>query len=140
MLIWVRDCALTIFELFFFFNDTATTEIYTLSLHDALPISRHWCAALDTEARHNIATFHTHRMIATDGDWIRNGDKAGSKYAIFAKFCRNLEISSKGPGFLSTFARQYGRQHSPRFAQFDRVFKFSRLFSAFFLGRFLADG
>src|SRR5256885_15734525 len=32
--------------LFFFFNDTATTEIYTLSLHDALPISgfidTHW--------------------------------------------------------------------------------------------------
>src|SRR5438477_12924773 len=30
--------------LFFFFNDTATTEIYTLSLHDALPIcrSRRW--------------------------------------------------------------------------------------------------
>src|SRR5260370_42147194 len=25
----------------FFFNDTATTEIYTLSLHDALPISSH---------------------------------------------------------------------------------------------------
>src|SRR5437588_7856514 len=29
------------FFFFFFFNDTATTEIYTLSLHDALPISRH---------------------------------------------------------------------------------------------------
>ena len=28
---------------FFFFNDTATTEIYTLSLHDALPI---WCEKL----------------------------------------------------------------------------------------------
>src|SRR5438309_11122173 len=28
---------------FFFFNDTATSEIYTLSLHDALPISNnHW--------------------------------------------------------------------------------------------------
>src|SRR6476660_6535242 len=27
------------FSIFFFFNDTATTEIYTLSLHDALPIS-----------------------------------------------------------------------------------------------------
>src|SRR2546429_8528459 len=27
-------------HLFFFFNDTATTEIYTLSLHDALPIYR----------------------------------------------------------------------------------------------------
>src|SRR6266436_9944577 len=32
----VSDCCL----FFFFFNDTATTEIYTLSLHDALPISR----------------------------------------------------------------------------------------------------
>src|SRR4029453_19669927 len=30
---------LCIFYPFFFFNDTATTEIYTLSLHDALPIS-----------------------------------------------------------------------------------------------------
>src|SRR5256885_10349909 len=29
---------------FFFFNDTATTEIYTLSLHDALPISPYGCA------------------------------------------------------------------------------------------------
>src|SRR2546427_11995283 len=28
-----------LFSFFFFFNDTATTEIYTLSLHDALPIS-----------------------------------------------------------------------------------------------------
>ena len=35
----VQKCALPIFLLFFFFfNDTATTEIYTLSLHDALPI------------------------------------------------------------------------------------------------------
>src|SRR6266508_6898990 len=30
---------ISIFFFFFFFNDTATTEIYTLSLHDALPIS-----------------------------------------------------------------------------------------------------
>src|SRR5258707_13482344 len=30
---------------FFFFNDTATTEIYTLSLHDALPISEKRCSA-----------------------------------------------------------------------------------------------
>src|SRR5258708_36822670 len=28
---------------FFFFNDTATTEIYTLSLHDALPIYSEYC-------------------------------------------------------------------------------------------------
>src|SRR3712207_8149826 len=30
---------LEVSSVFFFFNDTATTEIYTLSLHDALPIS-----------------------------------------------------------------------------------------------------
>src|SRR3989442_6031076 len=30
----------SLLSFFFFFNDTATTEIYTLSLHDALPISR----------------------------------------------------------------------------------------------------
>src|SRR5260221_8927403 len=33
--------------LFFFFNDTATTEIYTLSLHDALPISEIHCNEKD---------------------------------------------------------------------------------------------
>src|SRR5258707_7064890 len=33
---------------FFFFNDTATTEIYTLSLHDALPI---WSLLLDVRLR-----------------------------------------------------------------------------------------
>src|SRR2546430_3608012 len=34
-----------LFNFFFFFNDTATTEIYTLSLHDALPISLSAAAA-----------------------------------------------------------------------------------------------
>src|SRR6266478_8648539 len=33
---------------FFFFNDTATTEIYTLSLHDALPIPERPVGAADT--------------------------------------------------------------------------------------------
>src|ERR1051326_9387468 len=33
---------------FFFFNDTATTEIYTLSLHDALPNSRQWASCWST--------------------------------------------------------------------------------------------
>src|SRR2546429_5438086 len=39
---------------FFFFNDTATTEIYTLSLHDALPISRDESHAAET-ARDRLA-------------------------------------------------------------------------------------
>src|SRR2546428_1991170 len=33
----------------FFFNDTATTEIYTLSLHDALPISDHGMQLVDED-------------------------------------------------------------------------------------------
>src|SRR3712207_7561836 len=37
--------------LFFFFNDTATTEIYTLSLHDALPISTSSPSAPTSSAR-----------------------------------------------------------------------------------------
>src|SRR2546429_6776122 len=40
--------------LFFFFNDTATTEIYTLSLHDALPISNVFVAVANP-----IAAIHT---------------------------------------------------------------------------------
>src|SRR5687768_18598264 len=36
----VLICFSILLFFFFFFNDTATTEIYTLSLHDALPISR----------------------------------------------------------------------------------------------------
>src|SRR5579864_9826339 len=36
-----NDSFVLLFCFFFFFNDTATTEIYTLSLHDALPIFRH---------------------------------------------------------------------------------------------------
>src|SRR2546430_2950398 len=37
----------------FFFNDTATTEIYTLSLHDALPISHRRCSAVRRRPPHD---------------------------------------------------------------------------------------
>src|SRR5947209_15824214 len=40
---------MSLYFVFFFFNDTATTEIYTLSLHDALPISLLVAAAEDKE-------------------------------------------------------------------------------------------
>ena len=52
----------------FFFNDTATTEIYTLSLHDALPISTH-CADLFDQTR-ALAALCTWIM-ATDEDTPR---------------------------------------------------------------------
>src|SRR6266850_8125673 len=37
-LTYILCCLVSFSFFFFFFNDTATTEIYTLSLHDALPI------------------------------------------------------------------------------------------------------
>src|SRR5256885_16573536 len=37
-LVYIINCVQPTCFFFFFFNDTATTEIYTLSLHDALPI------------------------------------------------------------------------------------------------------
>src|SRR2546422_2309238 len=37
--LFIHGCLCSYCRFFFFFNDTATTEIYTLSLHDALPIS-----------------------------------------------------------------------------------------------------
>src|SRR5256885_9217538 len=39
LFLYMLSVALSPRSSFFFFNDTATTEIYTLSLHDALPIS-----------------------------------------------------------------------------------------------------
>src|SRR5467141_902695 len=41
-----------LFFFFFFFNDTATTEIYTLSLHDALPIVDAWGGPIDVSPTH----------------------------------------------------------------------------------------
>src|SRR5256886_13599020 len=47
--------------LFFFFNDTATTEIYTLSLHDALPI-----CDVERVAHHLRQVEGHHGLVATD--------------------------------------------------------------------------
>src|SRR5690242_11591784 len=50
---------------YFFFNDTATTEIYTLSLHDALPISYHRLGAYDMLHRGNASQMlDMHNVIA----------------------------------------------------------------------------
>src|SRR5947209_15872523 len=56
-------------HLFFFFNDPATTEIYTLSLHDALPISSWmkftWCLAkfrFQSKSRGSRSEEHTSEL------------------------------------------------------------------------------
>src|SRR3712207_8194637 len=54
------------YYLFFFFNDTATTEIYTLSLHDALPIYRDLLARDDLDAVAVVLPSHLHHPVARD--------------------------------------------------------------------------
>src|SRR2546422_7690495 len=71
--------------IFFFFNDTATTEIYTLSLHDALPI----CASHPTVA----ASAGTVRSSAHRPGAKRTADRKSTRlnsshgYISYAVFC-----------------------------------------------------
>src|SRR5258708_14927033 len=69
----------SLFPFFFFFNDTATTEIYTLSLHDALPI----CA---------VAYGWRQETIAESAKAI--SDDARELYGRLAKFTDHVDRKS----------------------------------------------
>src|SRR2546429_9247651 len=56
-------CLCTCLSFFFFFNDTATTEIYTLSLHDALPISH----GFQRFVKLGYISHHQHEITEGDG-------------------------------------------------------------------------
>src|SRR3712207_8082410 len=58
---------------FFFFNDTATTEIYTLSLHDALPIC---LVSLQIGAHATLKVEAEPRRL---GDWLAHEDEVGGQ-------------------------------------------------------------
>src|SRR3712207_9152029 len=79
---------------FFFFNDTATTEIYTLSLHDALPISaalqlgRQALGLLDRHGanQHRLAPLVALLQVGDDRDRKStrlNSSHANISYAVF---------------------------------------------------------
>src|SRR5579875_4182992 len=57
-----------VFRFIFFFNDTATTEIYTLSLHDALPICFLHCIQMDTSVSAANQVVSVGADIAFDAD------------------------------------------------------------------------
>src|SRR5439155_4308607 len=70
--------------LFFFFNHTSTTEIYTLSLHDALPI----CVGWDSLPKNSAATCWP----SSSRDWLKARDRKSTRlnsshvaisYAVF---------------------------------------------------------
>ena len=67
---------------FFFFNDTATTEIYTLSLHDALPIYEGVVSAAAAALEDGKFKTPTLRNIALTAPYMHNGVHATLKDVI----------------------------------------------------------
>src|SRR2546426_11370059 len=84
---------ISLISFFFFFNDTATTEIYTLSLHDALPIYRDCHAAHDGAGRAALAgdgTRHLSRSRQALGEGEdRKSTRLNSSHLVisYAVFC-----------------------------------------------------
>src|SRR3989454_1407844 len=98
---------------FFFFNDTATTEIYTLSLHDALPISRASRLAPDRTTTQSGPRCPGFRR--ADSRTARNTDRKSTRlnsshlvisYAVFClkkkkkleRYPVNLTLDLRAPG------------------------------------------
>src|SRR2546430_11350773 len=80
------------FFFFFFFNDTATTEIYTLSLHDALPIFElpQWRHVIQDPERSPVSTHHN--VVVVNDEIADGGDRKSTRlnsshsqisYAVF---------------------------------------------------------
>src|SRR5437016_13935630 len=82
----VNDLLHVLYMVFFFFNDTATTEIYTLSLHDALPIAERGEVALDVLAREE--TGHGHA--AAEEDVRRSEEHTSELQSLTNLVCRLL--------------------------------------------------
>src|SRR2546429_9874831 len=99
-------------SIFFFFNDTATTEIYTLSLHDALPIL--WVPVGEDQVSHVeisrkiVRSFNSYYGLEVDEDLFRRVENAkvldrkstrlnsSHGYISYAVFClkkKNTQIT-----------------------------------------------
>src|SRR2546429_2795656 len=80
---------------FFFFNDTATTEIYTLSLHDALPIScsprsPHGSAAIRTRRTCSPAAWSSRRAFTARVTTTRSEEHTSELQSRLHLVCRLL--------------------------------------------------
>src|SRR5258708_21595822 len=89
---------------FFFFNDTATTEIYTLSLHDALPIFKAGNElariGIDVVDGANIAVIDLLLVVVFDLHQDRKSTRLNSSHQItsYAVFClKNNKSTSTKP-------------------------------------------
>src|SRR4051812_49812387 len=93
-------------RIFFFFNDTATTEIYTLSLHDALPIFRELLTYMIEDpktvsrALHLLLISRNMERIAEDRKSTRlNSSHMSISYAVFClkkkKQSRKMDLTAR---------------------------------------------
>ena len=87
----------------FFFNDTATTEIYTRSLHDALPISDNKKVIISLEDEGDKIGF----FVADLGDTIKGDDKT----AIFSRSVQLANGESRGSGLGLAIVKRIAEVH-----------------------------
>src|SRR5262245_65255958 len=83
------------FLFFFFFNDTATTEIYTLSLHDALPILSPTTAALCVSEPLPPYAPVSMNFLADRKSTRLNSSHLGISYAVFCLKKKKKKKSTK---------------------------------------------
>src|SRR5437773_11806317 len=94
--------SLSYYSFCFFFNDTSTSEIYTLSLHDALPISARLCARLrfrdplyaaDPRLLHRDRLHHALSLGADRKSTRLNSSHITISYAVFCLKKKKINIS-----------------------------------------------
>src|SRR6266700_4664894 len=96
-------CYVGLYFFFFFFNDTATTEIYTLSLHDALPIFSNigrWSKARDNQDnlpgcadRKSTRLNSSHVKISYAVFCLKKKKKLNHGFSIVTKKNVNIKVS-----------------------------------------------
>src|SRR2546425_5996695 len=110
---------LTSIFFFFFFNDTATTEIYTLSLHDALPIYfgggieyRFGRLGVRAEGRDYVYKFDRYGFDKTQHEIDRKSTRLNSSHYLisYAVFCLKKKKQRRKRIFL--LADRYKKVHT----------------------------
>src|SRR5690349_24262410 len=106
---------------FFFFNDTATTEIYTLSLHDALPISARTAGSSSARSRACGSVMRSSREPATSSSYRadpRSEEHTSELQSRRDLVCRLLLEKKKKPKPTTNQLKNIELNNTPTIATF----------------------